>query len=391
MVDPETLKKLPLVDESILEQLKRKDTVKEVVSTFTKLSTACQEAQKPDIYEVAKEFFADVIGIKIDQCDENEKTSESLESLMSVDLMNRFRHKTVYEKYSSECEIDIIPKTVEQQEFLKNLVSSVIYFSGLDVVGQQTIVDALGGESFKAGDVILAKGAALQKFYMVDSGFFKSFMNIPGTNLRMLKNAYYRGDYFAQEALMRGERRMSRLTIEAVTDGKLWSIHHKVFEGIEYKSQQTRRNKFENLIKTVPLLKELDSDDKLKLSDTFEVRLYEIDDIIIREDETPDGMYFIEEGSVVCEVFDEEQLQFVEIYRIYTGDFFGEVGLIEGHLKNMYRITALETCITAYLNADAYHRILETNITPALKASVVTFMSKMNIVLGKSALQLPTV
>jgi len=58
-----------------------------------------------------------------------------------------------------------------------------------------------------------------------------------------------------------------------------------------------RRQKYEDFLSRVPILQELDSYERNKLSDVLLAEVFDRGDLIIRQGEAGDKLYFIEEGE----------------------------------------------------------------------------------------------
>lgn len=83
---------------------------------------------------------------------------------------------------------------------------------------------------------------------------------------------------------------------------------------------------YDDFLKKVPLLKELDNYDRVQISDAFKQLKFKKEDYIIREGDEGKEFYFVVEGTAnAMKVFDGVPT----IVKYYSsGDYFGELALI---------------------------------------------------------------
>ncbi|VDP70432.1 unnamed protein product [Schistosoma curassoni] len=88
-------------------------------------------------------------------------------------------------------------------------------------------------------------------------------------------------------------------TIIAKTDGVLWALDRTTFQHIVLRQAFLKRQLYENLLSSVPLLGSLSAYERTNLADALGSHTYEDGTCIIQEGEPGEEMYFIEEGCVV--------------------------------------------------------------------------------------------
>lgn len=103
----------------------------------------------------------------------------------------------------------------------------------------------------------------------------------------------------------------------------------------EKRDAETRR-----ILSNLPLFQNLSMRQWRELSDLFHKRTFTKDETIFKYGTPGLGMYAIIDGSVA--VYDNEDGVDVEIARLGSGDFFGEMSLIE-EVERSATIVALET------------------------------------------------
>lgn len=105
-------------------------------------------------------------------------------------------------------------------------------------------------------------------------------------------------------------------------------------------SKEKRDSDTKRILSNLPLFENLSMRNWRELSDIFHKRTFLKDEVIFRHGTPGLGMYAIIDGSVA--VFDNDEGVDVEITRLGTGDFFGEISLID-EIDRSATIVALET------------------------------------------------
>lgn len=116
-------------------------------------------------------------------------------------------------------------------------------------------------------------------------------------------------------------------TIKAASEGSLWAMDRQTFRRILLKSAFKKRKMYEYLIDSVPMLKALQTYERMNLADALVPKNYNAGERIIKQGDAADGMYFIEAGTVRITVLDDSGKE-VEINRLSKGGYFGELALV---------------------------------------------------------------
>lgn len=155
------------------------------------------------------------------------------------------------------------------------------------------------------------------------SGIFHAYVSEPGQEPVHIHTYENRGS-FGELALLYNMPRAA--TIKAITDGSLWAMDRQTFRRILLKSAFKKRKMYEALIDSVPMLKALQPYERMNLADALVPKTYINGELIIKQGDAADGMYFLEDGEVKITVFDNGKE--VEINRIGKGGYFGELALV---------------------------------------------------------------
>lgn len=123
-------------------------------------------------------------------------------------------------------------------------------------------------------------------------------------------------------------------------------------------------------LQSIPLFKEFNYKELIKLLDVIEVRTYLEGQSIIIEGEKGDEMFVTLRGEAIV------QLKGVQINKIQPGAYFGEMGLIDDEVR-MATVRASQKCKFLVFKKESFFRLL--NKEPAMAAKVYwAFLQTLN-------------
>ncbi|XP_037068606.1 LOW QUALITY PROTEIN: cAMP-dependent protein kinase type II regulatory subunit-like [Pollicipes pollicipes] len=142
----------------------------------------------------------------------------------------------------------------------------------------------------------------------------------------------------------------------ADSEGSLWAMDRQTFRRIVLKNAFKKRKMYEQLLESVPMLKTLESYERMNLADALVPRTYKDGELIIEQGDTADGMYFVEEGTVRIMRGEQGQDE-VQINAIEKGGYLGELALITKNPRAASAYAVGDVRL-AFLDREAFERLL---------------------------------
>ncbi|XP_014241233.1 cAMP-dependent protein kinase type II regulatory subunit-like [Cimex lectularius] len=287
-----------------------------------------------------------------------ESGARSANSADSVSMhKNAPRRKAVAgETYNPEHDThaDIVkhPKSDAQRAVLEGHLKNIVFMQNLDKDQMHQILDAFFLKNVKAGDYIIKQGDEGDYFYIVEKGKYEAFVTNSSGNANTIRTYDGYGS-FGELALLYSMPRAA--SVKADTDGIVWALDRKTFTRILVKAAHKNRKLYEECLKNVKILSHLTELERLNLADALLPRMFSDGQVIMKENEQADGMYFVLSGQVfIHKTVNGKQ---VPLKIVERGGYFGELALLT---KGTRAATAVAkgNVTTAFLETDAFERLL---------------------------------
>ncbi|XP_020293104.1 cAMP-dependent protein kinase type II regulatory subunit isoform X2 [Pseudomyrmex gracilis] len=299
------------------------------------------------------------------------------------------RRKSVFaETYNPEDDEEddgfkmVHPKSDEQRQRLSDSVKNILLFRALDVEQMADVLDAMFEKTVQPGEFIIRQGDDGDNFYVIERGRFEVYVKDAVTGTDNLIHTYDNRGAFGELALLYNMPRAA--TVKAITTGTLWAMDRQTFRRILLKSAYKKRKMYETLINKVPMLKSLEPYERMNLADALVPKHYSDGEQIIRQGDTADGMYFVEDGVVRITILGDNGRE-IEINRVPAGGYLGELALVT-HKPRAASAYAVGDVKLAFLDVEAFERLLgpcmelmKRNIDDYEDQLVKIFGSKNNI------------
>jgi cAMP-dependent protein kinase regulator len=205
-----------------------------------------------------------------------------------------------------------------------------------------------GLEQYAPGTDIVRQGDIPDKFYIVSSGIVEIVLQAADGNERII-DRMGEGTFFGEIGLLKRTRRVA--TVRALTNVQVMAMSHESFERWLSNSLFSREeidSVMQERLRRVGELDLIDEPDEMAeevaatavstppgspdTMPTANQHTFATGDTIIRQGDVADHFYIIVEGAV--EVFHEEADGRIEhMAWLDSGNYFGEIGLLEGRRR----------------------------------------------------------
>jgi cAMP-dependent protein kinase regulator len=138
-------------------------------------------------------------------------------------------------------------------------------FSALDDKEFAIVVDAIEEVKGSSGDVIIKEGDQGDCMYVLESGNLDCTKVFAGNTEPTHLKTYEPGEGFGELALLYNAPRAA--TITAKTDYLIWKLDRDTFNHIVKDAAAKKREKYDNFLANVQILKEMDPYERSKLGD----------------------------------------------------------------------------------------------------------------------------
>ncbi|XP_076753417.1 cAMP-dependent protein kinase type II regulatory subunit isoform X2 [Xylocopa sonorina] len=273
------------------------------------------------------------------------------------------------------------PKSDEQRQRLSDSVKHIFLFRALDEEQMADVLDAMFEKTVQPGEFIIRQHDDGDNFYVIERGKFEVYVK-DQSGVETMIHTYDNRGFFGELALLYNMPRAA--SIKAITVGTLWAMDRQTFRRILLKSAYKKRKMYENLINKVPMLKYLQPYERMNLADALVPKQYTSNEQIIRQGDSADGMYFVEDGVVRITIIGDHGRE-IEINRVPAGGYLGELALVT-HKPRAASAYAVGDVKLAFLDVEAFERLLgpcmelmKRNIDDYEDQLVKIFGSKTNI------------
>ena len=290
--------------------------------------------------------------------EEKKKYDEEVKSKMNIRQKSKKFNRTsvsaeVYGIYNKLANFKpkVFTKTEEQRKIILDKMTQNFLFKNLDKEEQNTVINAFEQRNVKKDEIVIKEGDYGECLYLIEEGTLDCTKVIKGTKTFLKK--YVSGDSFGELALLYNAPRAA--TIVALTDSVLWKLDRECFNVIVKDSAMRKRQKYEEQLKNVEILKTLNNYDIGQICDALNSEDYKTGDVIIKEGEQGDKFYILNKGEASAYKNINGKDEKVLDYK--SGSYFGELALIKNDLRAA-TIIANTDCNLLSLDRKSFKRLL---------------------------------
>jgi cAMP-dependent protein kinase regulator len=248
-----------------------------------------------------------------------------------------------------------IPKTEEQIQRIKARILQSFLFSNLESKDLNIVIDAMEEKKVEKGEVVIKQGENGDCLFFIEEGTLDCFKRFPNTTEDKFLKEYQPGEAFGELALLYNAPRAA--TCICKTNCILWVLDRECFNHIVKDSAQKKREKYENFLRSVEILAEIDAFEIGQIADALRSSSYSKGEFIIREGELGDVFYIIENGNAAATKTFEPGKPPLEVKTYKAGDYFGELALIKGDPRAANIIATSDVKVIS-LDRNSFKRLL---------------------------------
>jgi len=217
----------------------------------------------------------------------------------------------------------------------------------LDEEQLQNILDAMEERHVSNNEIVIKQGDDGDNFYIIESGTYDILIGDQKVG------QYNDSGFFGELALMYNMPRAA--TIKSITEGTLWSLDRKTFRQIIVKANAVKRAQFEEFLKSVEILQNINEMERAKIADVMESKKFKETEVIIKQGDTIDSssfVYFLMSGTVSVIVDGQE------VKKMEQGSYFGELALLSSKPRAATITVVSKDATAGVLDVNAFERLL---------------------------------
>ncbi|CAD7960814.1 unnamed protein product, partial [Amoebophrya sp. A25] len=266
--------------------------------------------------------------------------------------------------------VPVHPKTDEQKARLTETLEKSFMLRALDSKDMDAVIGAMEEVTATAGERMATLGEIGELLFVIETGALECRKEINGVDTLLktveegtslwdpfkmcpFMQTIRPGDVFGELAVLYNTARAAN--VDAKTDCVLWKLDRRSFNEIVKESAQKKRERYEGFLAKVPLLKAVDGYERSHIGEGLGAESFAAGDVIIREGDTGDKFYIVEDGH--CEAV-KSGLE-GKALNYQAGDFFGELTswpLLKDQVRQA-TVTALEDSKLLMLDRRAFKRL----------------------------------
>lgn len=262
-------------------------------------------------------------------------------------------------------------KELEDAKLIENCIAKHFFMRVLERQARVEIIREMTLCFVPAESMIFTQGEPGNFFYILKEG--KVDVLVDGNVVKSLRS----GENFGELALLHGAARSA--SVKAISDCYLWVLERKNFRKIIDHINQINFEENKKFIQSIPILANLEIDQKALLCSNLIKEVFEEGSIIVKEGELASCIYIVKEGEVDC-------ISKGKVVRtLHKGDHFGERAILIDCTRTL-DVVAKTKCVCYAVSVDTLRSMVGEQFRSALylnfiKSSFSTskFFQKFNL------------
>lgn len=146
-------------------------------------------------------------------------------------------------------------------------------------------------------------------------------------------------------------------TIIAKTPCTLWQLDRNTFNHIVKDAAQSKRDKYESFLESVPILQTMDHYERSKVADAIKEQSYTAGATIITQGDGGNDFYLLIEGQAVATKSMQAGAEPQQVKEYNPSDYFGERALLKSEPRAANVIAKTDVKV-ATIDRDSFMRLL---------------------------------
>jgi len=244
----------------------------------------------------------------------------------------------------------VIPKTDEQKDRLRIVLSKSFLFSSLEDNDVTVVIGAMSEVNAPEGEIVINQGDEGDFLFVVETGKFDCSIKTGDTE--KIVGSCEAGASFGELALLYQQPRAA--TVKACQACVLWKLDRETFNHIVKESSQKKRQRYDSFLAKVPLLGNMDAYERSQLADALKIEVFGDGLVIFKQGDVGNKFYILEDGNAVATKEGQEVMKYS------SGDYFGELALIRNQPRAA-TITAKGEARLLSVDSRSFTRLLNVN------------------------------
>jgi cAMP-dependent protein kinase regulator len=223
----------------------------------------------------------------------------------------------VYNQKDENFKPPVYEKSPTEVQAIEKMLSSIFMFEGLSKENLTSVIGAMQLQVVEDGDTVIKQGDKVaDHLFCIEQGHLECFKG--ETKVK----EYNSGEAFGELALLYNTPRAATVIAQGGSC-RLWKLDRETFNHIIKGAAEARIEKLQNFVKGCKSLSSMDTFEKLKLCEALKKEDFTKGQVILKEGDAGNCMYFIEKGTCIA------SKSGVDVYKHEEGDFFGELALLD--------------------------------------------------------------
>lgn len=248
----------------------------------------------------------------------------------------------------------VVPKDESTKQKIRQRLSKSFLFNTLEEKEFEIVIDAMNEVRLTPGEFVIREGEDGDYLYVVETGKLQCSKVFPGNTQPTNLIVYEPGGAFGELALLYNAPRAA--SIAAIDDCLLWGLDRQTFSYIVKDAAVRKREMYEEFLKKVRILESMDAYERQTIADAFIKHKYSKGDLVIKEGEIGDVMYFLVEGEAIATKMIDDEKKTVMEYK--SGDYFGERALLKKEPRAANIEATSTELVVVSIGQETFNRLL---------------------------------